>query len=69
MMAEHLYFWPRHRVWLASVIGCGLLFSCANETAERQLWRDCGNWSHEVCWGSPASRACEYEFYKECINE
>ena len=41
--------------------------SCADEQAERKHWRTCGYW-HEECSMLSDVRACEYEFYKECIN-
>ena len=41
---------------------------CANEQAERALWQDCGV-SHMECLHAEDFKSCEYEFYKECINE
>jgi hypothetical protein len=76
-MSDYQWFWPRYIAWIAFCIGgawliVGLLGSCANETAERKHWQDCGAVYHEVCYGAGApdawSRDCEYEFYKECIN-
>lgn len=46
------------------VIHCG---GCANEN-KRKHWQDCANITHEVCHKADDFRACEYEFYKECIN-
>ena len=43
--------------------------SCASEQAERKHWQDCGGVYHEECVDSPDLRACEYEYYKECIND
>ncbi len=41
---------------------------CANVQEERRLWKGCGI-SHEECYHVEDFRACEYEFYKECIDE
>ncbi len=53
-------------LWIAGVI-LFLIGSCANEQAERRLWKGCGI-SHEECYHVEDFRACEYEFYKECID-
>ena len=53
-------------VFMALAIAACVYFDlgCADEQAERKLWRDCGV-AHVECAGD---RACEYEYYKECIN-
>jgi hypothetical protein len=54
--------------FLFMVLPIVFAFSCANEQAQRKAWQDCGGFSHEVCWDVEDYRACEYEFYMECIN-
>jgi hypothetical protein len=50
----------------------GMLFvaGCVSEADQRQRWQDCGAVAHEECWQFHVTnpRACEYEYYKECIN-
>jgi hypothetical protein len=60
--------------WIFGVLLCTpiiLALGCADEQAQRQKWQDCGGVYHEECWNRPPSlaRECEYEYYKECINE
>jgi hypothetical protein len=45
-----------------------LLAVCCAPPMQRQQWQDCGGYSHEVCWDVEDYRACEHEFYMECIN-
>ena len=45
-----------------------LVAFCAND-GKRETWQDCAGISHYECYGSAAFRACEYEYYKECIGE
>ena len=50
----------------AGLFTCLLLSEgCAND-GKREAWQDCAGIHHEECRGD---LACEYEFYKECINE
>lgn len=42
-----------------------LVTFCIND-GKREKWQDCGGTYHRVCEGD---LACEYEFYKVCINE
>ena len=46
-----------------------LVVACVSETAQRQHWQDCGGVYHEECMDVEDFRACEYEYYKECIDE
>lgn len=45
-----------------------LIPGCASDS-KRQAWQDCGGTHHEVCWDDVDPLACEYEFYKVCIND
>ncbi len=44
------------------------VLSCANGPAERLHWHRCGLGYHEECTLVEDFRACEYEFYKECVE-
>jgi hypothetical protein len=69
--------------WLVFIVKCliaGVLFGlatlwitgCVSELDQRQHWQDCGAVMHEVCrekGNNSDRRDCEYEFYKECVNE
>ena len=45
-----------------------ILGGCASQGLQ-ETWQDCAGVSHQECWDSWDSLACEYEYYKECINE
>ena len=55
--------------YFASILAIGVLVNlmtgCAND-GKLEAWQDCAGIHHEECRGD---LACEYEFYKECINE
>ena len=61
--------WLFAAVWIVTMVGIGvcvnLTTGCAGD-GKREKWQDCGGVHHRVCKGD---LACEYEFYKECINE
>ena len=50
---------------IAGLVALGA--SCAND-GKRETWQDCAGVYHEECVGSDF-QSCEYEYYKECINE
>jgi hypothetical protein len=46
-----------------------LLNGCADEQTQRQHWRDCSAAFHDECWEEATDAvACEYEYYKACVN-
>jgi len=55
--------------WILTMVVIGtcvnLTTGCAGD-GKRERWQDCGGVHHRVCEGD---LACEYEFYKECIND
>jgi len=61
--------WIVTTAWLI----CGVVgwTGCASEIQQRQKWQDCSAVYHEECWNRPPSlaRECEYEYYKECVND
>ena len=57
-----------HWSTLALFVACAV-YGCVSEADQRQHWQDCGGVYHEECVDSPDFRACEYEYYKECVNE
>jgi hypothetical protein len=56
-------------MWIGIIVGLvGWQISCADEQAQRQQWQDCAGVYHEECRDVANFQACEYEYYKECIN-
>ena len=59
-------------VWCLVMVGIGtcvnLNAGCAGD-GKRETWQDCAGVSHYWCYDSDDTRACEYEYYKRCINE
>jgi hypothetical protein len=63
-------------LFMAKCLVAGVLFglcvmwitSCASEIEQRQHWQDCAGVFHEACRDADNFQACEYEYYKECIN-
>lgn len=66
------HFWRDMAIGTVVIVAALWVWGCANEAAERTLWQECGV-THEECWqdtwDSRTARDCEYEFYKECVNE
>jgi hypothetical protein len=57
--------------WIFGVLLCTPIIlapGCGNEQAQRQHWQDCAGVYHEACRDADNFQACEYEYYKECIN-
>lgn len=52
--------------WVIFCVWIGVLFNGCAGQGKREAWQDCAGIHHQVCQGD---LTCEYEFYKECINE
>lgn len=64
--------WILAAMWIITMVGIGLavelMTGCAGE-GKRERWQDCAGVSYEECRDREDSLTCEYQFYKECINE
>ncbi len=64
--------WLFAAVCIVTMVGIGvcvnLTTGCAGD-GKRELWERCGLVFHSECLESDEFRACEYEYYKVCINE
>lgn len=56
-------------VWVVFCIWIGVMFNGCAGQGKQERWEWCAGVYHQECLDVENDLDCEYEFYKECVDE